>query len=421
MTRFLLIILLLTSVPLYSQLLLLSQPDSLRDLFSKKKVILSVEGQAYQQSNAVTNSFVNKFINGGFIDNELKSKQRILEHENLFNASLGGGISIMIAPDSLFGTDRYGWIIGIHHFSDLSTRFTKDAFNTVFYGNKMYAGQQASFANTGIRYQQFQQLRIGFFDKKTLSNATVGFIHGNSFADLTLADSELYTESTGDYIELAANGRFHLSDTANTKGLVSNGIGATIGFELNLPVHFANRPDRPSYVRLGARNVGFVRWSNNTVNYRLDTTYTYQGFLIDDLANVEDWDVEQVVDSLVPDANRETYYMTTPGWFFLSWYSPLGEKLSYELAVRSRVYSFHLPEVRADLFYRPDTKIMVGVNATYGGYGGYQSDAAFRAGISLSARIGTSFMLNLESRNVTGWFSADRFGRDVFVKLSLFL
>lgn len=421
MTRLFLLIIFLVAGQIQAQHLLLTQPDSLPGFFSRNKVILSIGGGISQQSNAITNSFVNKIINGGFIDDELKDRQPLSNSENLFNAAIHADVNVRIAPDSLFGTDRYGLILGVSHYDDLSTRFTSDVFNTVFHGNKMYAGKSASLSNTGIRFQQFQQLNIGFFEKKSLSHITVGLIHGNYFADLTLADSKMYTEATGDFIEFSADGRFHLSDTSNMQGFVTNGLGAALSFELNLPIRFANRPQQPSYIRIGAHNVGFISWNKQTINYRLDTTYHYDGFLIDDLTNVEDWNVEQVVDSLVPDATHESYLMTTPGWFYLSWFSPLGRKFFYEVSLKTKVYSFHLPEAGAELFYNPGSKFLLGVNATYGGYGGYESASAFRAGLSLSTLIGKRFMLDLESRHLVGWLNEDGFGRNVFIKLGILL
>lgn len=418
----LLLVFILSGCSVFSQHLFLTNPDSLAGFFESNKVVISVDGGVHQQGNAITNSFINKFINGGFIDNDLKDKQELTTEENLLSGGFNFGINAMLAPDSLFGSNRFGWVIGLSHVDDLSARFTNDVFNTVFYGNKSYAGKTADLSNTGVRYQRFQQLNIGFFEKSTLSYVSLGVVRGNLFADLTLADAGLFTEETGEYVELSADGRFHISDTANTSGLVMNGIGGVVNFELNFPVHFNNRPEKPSYLRFGGHNVGFTRWNKETVNYELDSTYHYEGFLIDDLAEFGNLDqsAENVVDSLVPDASYESYIMTTPGWFYLSWFSPLGKSLFYELEVRTKIYAFHLPELKARLIYKPGERWLAGVNATYGGYGGYESSSAFRGGIFLSAFIGNHFMVHAESDHITGWFMENAKGRSAYLKLSYF-
>lgn len=393
--------------------LFLLNPDTASAFFQANRGVIGLHGNVYQQSDGVTNSFVNKFLNSGFIDEALKDGQRVSGSENLFGAGFQFGISALIAPDSLFGSDRFGLRVGLSHHDDLSLRFDEDVFNAVFYGNKQFAGQSVSLSNSGFRYQRFQQLQIGFFEKSTMSYVSVGLISGNQFIDLGFDEASLYTSPSGSFVELAADGRFFLSDTAKTAGLAMNGIGAALSFEVNIPFRFNRRPNRPSYLRIGGQNVGFTRWSDQTVQYEIDSTYNYQGFLVDDLAAFGDLnnELDNVVDSLLPSSTVDAHYMTTPGWLYLSWLSPLSDEFYYELEVRAKIYAYHLPVFAGSLLYQPNKKWLVGFRATYGGYGGYDGIGAFRAGLFASAFVGRRFMFNVSSDNLTGWVVGQSTGR----------
>lgn len=398
----------------FSQELLLMQSDSSDLSFSRRKGMVRIHGEVHQQSNAVTNGFVDKFLLGGYIDNNLKDKQKLNQEDNTFSTGFHFGLDAFFAPDSLFGSDRYGWSISAGHMDDASARFTGDLFRAVFYGNKQFAGTAASLKNTGIRFQQYQHLSLGFFEKQTMSFVNVGVVSGNHFINTGLNDASFFTEETGDYVELYANGEVYFSDTSNTKTLAMNGLGAILNFEINIPFYINKRSALPSYLRFGGRHLGVTRWNKNSLHYSVDTTYRYSGFLIDDLAsfdNVND-QVENIVDSLLPKSEHTSYTMTTPGWVYLSWFSPLSKSFFYELKVAAKVYSFHLPRATASLYFKPSSKWMVGANATYGGYGGYESASSFRAGVQLSSFISNHFMLNLQTNHLTGWLNKDATGRD---------
>lgn len=409
-TGFLLIVL---TTPVFGQQLLLTDPDSLKSLFSQHSVMITAHGQVYQQSNAITNSLVNKFINGGHIDNALKNDQELSDGENLLGGGFQFGFEAMFAPEKLFGSQRYGWSIGLSHHDDLSAMFGRDIFNTVLYGNKSYAGKTADFGNSGMRYQRFQQLNLGLFDKETLSRVSVGVVNGNQAAFADLDEAGMYTAPNGEYIDLEANGSFAISDTAQPTGLVMNGLGAVVNFEWNIPFAIDREKEKTAFLRIGASNLGFIRWNNKTVNYALDSTYHYEGFLIDDLTGLDNLNdqVENVVDSLLPQSSHESRIEATPAWLYMRWFSPVGKQFHYELGLRYKVNGFHLPEASAALFYQPNQRWMVGAKAIYGGYGGYESASALRAGIFLSTFIGNNLMLNVQSDNISGWLIGDAKGR----------
>jgi len=421
-SRWFIFALILCIQPLAGQHLFLTQPDTLLPFFKQRNVIVQTTGQVYQHSNAITNSFVNKFINGGFIDDELKGAQKIQPENNLFGAGYSFGLNAMWAPDSLFGTSKYGLMVSLSHHDDLSTRLSGDLFNLIFRGNKSFAGQTANLDQAGLRYQRFQQFSIGFFEKKTLSYVQVGLINGNQFIDMNLNEASLFTEANGEHIDLTGNGALRLSDTANTNGIAMNGIGAAINFEVNIPIKFSNRPSMPSYIRFGGQQIGATRWNNNTLQYNIDSTYNYSGFLVDDLANLSNVgdQVEQFVDSITPASTPGTYLLTLPGWFYLSWFSPLSDAVFYEIQVRTNINTFHMPEGRLRVMYKPDNKLLIGVNANYGGYGMYNTTASFRAGVFVSAFVGKNIMINVETDHLMGWFDSGAYSRHAFVNLAYF-
>lgn len=408
-------------LPASAQYLFLSDPDSLAGFFEKNKTIISLNGGVYQQSNAITNSFVNKFINGGFIDEDLKADQDLSDAGNRFNAGYQFGLEARFVPERLLGSDKYGWMASIYHTDDLSAQFNRDAFNLVFNGNSTYAGRYADLSDTGIRFQRFQQLQFGFFEKSTLSYVSVGILTGTRFLELLTSNSGMFTAEDGGEIALNADGVFNVSDTSQTAPALFNGTGAVINFEINIPVPLKNQSS-PAFLRFGGREIGATRWNQRTLSYNADSAYQYSGFIIDDLAALDNLNdqLNQVVDSLLPAGTTGAYLLTTPGWVYASWFSPLGSKFLYELMIRARINAFHLPEGTVRLMYKPGARMLFGINATYGGYGGFNNLKSLRAGIQASAFIGNHFMLSFESTHFTGWINRNALGRNASMSLTYF-
>lgn len=404
----------------WGQQLLLTNPDSLERMFEKYRFITILDGAGHQQSNSINNRMVNAFLRNSFIDDDLKNEQNLQDENNLMGAGYHVGIMQFVSMKKLLGSTRYGLVLSASFHQDLSVRFNRDLFNLTFYGNSNYAGQFADVSNTGFRFVSTAQASMGFYEKRTMSYVTVGVIGGNQFIDLETAQSGIYTAEDGSYIGANLDGRLIVSDTSGAANL--KGVGGVINFEVNMPIRFASRPDKPSWLRVGGRNVGLMNWNEQTLHYRADSSYQYEGFLIDDLAgfnNIED-QLDNVVDSLLPGAERRNFLLTTPGWLYVSWFSPLGEKLYYDVTLRSRINAFHLPEATVGLTYKSGAKWMAGANLTYGGYGSLNGMDGLRAGITGSTMVGEHFMVQLESTHVSGWFNGQARGRNLWLRLMMF-
>jgi hypothetical protein len=410
-----LLILLASGTGLQAQYLFLLKSDSTGKWFKTKNYGVEIYGHGFQESNTITTGFVNDFIGGGYLDEEKKNNIRnnLNAENNRIGVGLNYGINFIIAPDSLFGSDKIGVRVGVSDYQDYSAKFGQDYFNLAFYGNKPFEGTTANLSNSGLFMHRYQKISFGVFDKSSLSGLSVSMVNGEQFFEFRTDNAGLYTESGGEFIEFTADGYTWQSDTANVGFMKSNGLGAVIDFNLNFPVFCKKNPDRPSFIRFQANDIGFIQWNNGSMNYQFDSTIVYDGFYVDNLFDPGNlsFDSAGLIDSLVPNNNKEPHYLPTPARFSLSWFSHIGKSFHYELQVRARLNAFYLPQGTARLFYRAHENLLFGVNASYGGFGGFQG------GIHASATLGHSFLVQLETQCLSGLFSSKSNNRNLFVNL----
>jgi len=412
---FLLLILLFVGAQAQAQYMFLLKTDSTGSWFKNKHYGLEVFGNGFQESNAITTGLANKFISGGHIDTQQKDEisNALRAENNRLGVGLNYGINFMIAPDTLFGSHRIGVKVGFSDYQDFSAKFGRDYFDLAFYGNKPFEGTTADLSNSGLFMHRYQKISFGVFDKSSLSGLSVSLVNGEQFFEFRTENAGLFTQTGGDYLELDADGYIWQSDTGNIGFMKSNGLGAVIDFNLNFPVFCKKNPDRPSFIRFQANDIGFIQWNNGSVNYRFDSTLVYEGFYVDNLFNPGNlsFDSEGLIDSLAPNNSKGAHYAPTPARFALSWFSHIGKSFHYELQVKARINAFYLPQGTVRLFYRAHEHILLGVNTSYGGFGGFQ------AGIHTSATIGKSFLVQLETQCFGGFISSKSPNRNLFVNL----
>jgi hypothetical protein len=76
-----------------------------------------------------------------------------------------------------------------------------------------------------------------------------------------------------------------MSDTASNKLTDFNGNGLSTEFFIETP--YQSKLGKSKFI-VSIANLGFIKWSNNTLNYTTDSTFSFSGVKIDDIFELTD-------------------------------------------------------------------------------------------------------------------------------------
>jgi len=172
------------------------------------KGYFSAYGNAYINSNCITNAFIKSFLyTANFIDDNLKQQQlNRMSSSNVIGADVNIGV---------YGQYRINNILveaGLKNRNFYSAQFSKDAFSLIFNGNS--AGQTANLSPLNVTDYTYQAFYVGArktVDKKKRITVgmRVGVIRGGSLQYVRSKNLSLYTATDGSYINL--NGNFQVA------------------------------------------------------------------------------------------------------------------------------------------------------------------------------------------------------------------
>lgn len=355
------------------------------------------------KSNNITSAFSNKFITGGFIDDELKNS--VLDRSknaNRIGGNLNSGIFSTFGLTSDTAQNNLNLFVSIKDRAHFDMGFSKDLFRLSFYGNSDYLGKTANLNQFSINFLRYQQLQVGIYSpaKDSMASWGVGlsFIKGEEYLSLLANRAELFTSSDGQSMSLDTEILTVQSDTAN-KGLTAfNGYGASLDLFFEAP--FDTRIGI-SKIKISVSDIGSIYYNNKTIVRRQDSILTYTGV---DIANVsglqdttlESWVKDSIIEAVVP-YKQDSYAVTLPAVLNLSFNTMLNEKISISEGVQ---YIFNanykvLFYAKGSFYINP--KLLLSTTLGYGGYGN------FNCGVNISAMLAKRFILYIGSNNIEGF------------------
>lgn len=392
---------------LVSDLILLTKDSTF--LKSSAMAGLRVEGEYF--SNSINNDFVSKLIQGGFIDEGLKSSvYDKLDESNIAFAQLAADLYFYNMADTIFPNRNWGLALNIGARVDAQTVFSDDLFRLGFSGNKPFTGKAAELSESSGSFVQYQKVGIGLFHKSTFSGLNLSFVNGQDLFQTQIDQGQLYTSENGDSLALQYNGESWYSDDSK-KGIgVGNGAGAALDFFWNL-----NMADGKGLLMVGLQDLGFIQWSSSTRRLSSDTTFSFIG-----------WDLEEILDSDNPinfsslqdslAVNEESKAHTTllPAKLTLSLIRKLGEKYYYKVSIRSRFLDVVFPEVSGGVLYKPNEILLAGASVSYSVYGNV------RFGLKFEYMPGKTWLMQINSNDFLGLLNINERGRAASLSISKF-
>jgi hypothetical protein len=341
--------------------LLLDKKDSLG--ISSYKWLINVSGDYDINSNSISNGFLRPLAyNRSFIDDATKDRQsKRLKKMNRM------GVDAYASINGIYNAKKLTYVFGIGHREFAGLRFSEDLFNLVFYGNASFAGENANLNKTSIKYFDYQNFYFGIQKQLKEGKITVGasasFIRGGRYQSLTMKDMSLYTEPTGQYINL--NGDINYSKTSHNSLGTSNGKGASVNL-------FFSLKQNKNRLNVEVRDLGFISWKD-VKSYSGNSNYQYNGLIVDVLAPGSSVVSNITVDSVAKAVglNVATHHVTMflPSTFHVNYVLSPNKRFTRTIGVRYMLTPGYIPRAyirEADFLGKGFTLVNT---FSYGGFG----------------------------------------------------
>ncbi len=367
------------------------------------KTTIGIAGEYGANSNSLTNTFVNKFYNGGYIDKQLKDEVLArTQNENRFGGDLNDGIYCAIKLDSLFHKKNFSLFFSLRDRLHTDAQFSRDLYKVGFYGNAAYAGKTANFNGFNFNLIRYQQIQIGLFSSKFDNAARWGiglsFLKGEQYLSISAPKAELYTSEDGQYIDFNTSMQVIQSDTAHTGFAAFNGYGASLDVFFEAP--FKSRLGN-SKLTVSASDIGFIRFNSQTLYLKQDSLFHYSGFKVTSINDLQDSTIgntskDSIIQRVAP-FKKQAFNATLPAVLNLTFETEFTTRFHLTEGIR---YVFNanyklLVYVKANFYL--NKKMILSTTIGHGGYGN------FSYGIGLFANFGKQFFVNIGSNNIEGF------------------
>jgi hypothetical protein len=298
-------------------------------------------------ASAMDNGMVSTLYSGGFIDDA--TKQRNLDrHSERNRAGLVGSGEVTVYDYQMVWANKphigLKATVGTEYFAELA--YSKNLFQTVFFGNGSFVGQGADIGPFDLSMQSFQKFGLGFFNRKNLSSVTVSYVNGSAYQELDVYNAYWKTSPERDSLTLGYGGVYYRHNADRTGWGVLQGRGVSLDGELQLPLQ-----DNKGCVSLSVRNIGYVRWSQGFEQVNFDSSTVWRGIEIN---NVFDFSGQEVAfpnieDTLNLNRQQKRLWRPLPGSIHLRYARKLHTHWGVDVGVSVWPGSVALPLAHAGL------------------------------------------------------------------------
>lgn len=350
--------------------------SALTDTVPAGRYKAGISAIADYSSNSLTSAFAFSWLAGNYLNNTLKQQvSSLLGNNNRAGYEMNYGMYMVFCHDTAGKRKPLNFFVALRHKSYLNTSFTADDFQVPFYGNAGYAGKTAQLSPFNFESLSYQQAELGLVFTHFAGGAEFGaglsFLAGQSYLAMQLPSAGLYTSPTGESITINADALLMQSDTSAQGRNGINGAGGSLDLYFMVPYKLGGKN---SSISIGLSDLGFIRWNNSSLQYRKDTTYTYNGVSINSLNDIKNLSFH----SLAADSLQNRYFPYKKGGF----YSAIPAVLELK-SVTQFSSAFHLELGLCDMFnanagayfyaqsdFYFGSKWMTTFQAGYGGYAG---------------------------------------------------
>jgi hypothetical protein len=349
--------------------------------FEKTGRSVSINSEYELGSNGLYNSFFNKFMFGGYLDTDFKkSSSKKMKELNVMGANLNYDISAFFGRNS-----KYSYLIGFKDQRTANASYTHDFYDLAMYGNKPFLNETKNFSGTNINFLRFQELKVGFIwhkiDTTAKAGISVSILKGQQLFQINANQgSSLFTNSDG--TELVFNSQFNMTLSDTSRGasrLGYAGIGASADIFFETP--YKSKYGKESILTVNANNIGFLHWFDNSMKYSSDSVFTYTGYQINNLIDLQDSTLAAInADTIIKNttnARKESFNVNIPTNLIIINKIVFTDKFAWSIGFRYLFNSNFKPYLFSEAEYKLSPKFTGALHLGYGGYSRLNVGLAF--------------------------------------------
>lgn len=387
----------------FSQLL----PIQYDTLIRSQEIIASGNGE--YSTSGIENALSSKFILGGFVTDEIKDAS--FDHHKGINRA-GGFLNAELEYRNynvkLFKNKDWG-IVGKAGYSVFGGMlYSKDTYGLAMYGNSRYLGDTAELSGLDMGYTFYQKIGFGFIDRKTKSSITLNAYNVSNYGFGGLRQGTLIQDANGDTIQLVMDGEFAFTNSNN----FNQGLGFGVDVDVKMPISI--KEGEVAYVQFQARNIGVAHLYEKQKVYRVDSTFTYSGFELNQLFGDEAviLDSISVLDTLGVSSSLEKRTFLLPGFIQVGKIVDRSKDKTLQSFFGIRLFPtlIYVPYLYAGAHIKATDWLSFGANVGYGGF------TNFRGGV-YSSFDWKSVSLGIATEDIIGALSKKGRGQSLYVRL----
>jgi hypothetical protein len=378
---------------------------------------ITFSGEYTAGSDALTNSFMNSFYEGKFLDSGMINTQAgKLLPSNRIGAYASYSMAYNFRPHADSG--KWEFTVAYRDRQVLFGQFTDDAFLIAFKGNRAFKGETANLGNTHLTQMHWQQAQVEakFNAPDGNSDVTFGYsaINAQQLQEINLHEATIFTASDGSALDVNTQAEYFSSDTNETKTGVRNGSGSAFNFRFNAYFGDTSKHYR-SQLSFMVQDLGFIHWNESSLVYSVDTNMHYTGV-----------DASQLIvnGGTITGVPNSDSLIGAPKHGQIITFLPLGVRFRYTVffpgsmwgGIDARAWSYNESVPLVSIFggwHSANHKLNIGAGAGVGGY------ARLQIPLQVSWHPCDNFGITAGSTNITGYIAPKQtHGQGLYMNLT---
>ncbi|MCC5923175.1 MAG: hypothetical protein JJT77_05275 [Crocinitomicaceae bacterium] len=364
-------------------------------------------GLGFYHSSALKKEMVRKFVQGGFIDDDIKNNSmESMDFTNRFGADISGEITYFSNQSLFHNKPNLSWLVRYGYQFFGAGEFTNDAYELLFYGNSDFKGRQANLSNMHGLFTAYSKLGFGLKNQKQ-NSVVLNAILVHQFSRFTTGRAGISFQEDLNFIDAVADAAFLQTNSH----AAFQGIGFGVDADYHIPIREEGLMN--GHVSIVLRNLGMA-YLQNVEETRINGAFLYQPFNLDDIVNIVNGErnfVEELEDSLNFSVNSGGQWITLPGMVQVGKVIDANSSRTVQSFFGARAYASRafIPMVYIGGHYQTDGFFSFGAQTSFGGFGG------LRGGAYVAAKK-ENFSFSLGTEDVLGIFLPTQYGESVVMR-----
>lgn len=232
-------------------------------------------------SNSISNKLALTVMLKQYISDDIKntSLKNLNDIDNLLSLDFKSGVSFSYTPEKMFRVNGLGMFISVNQREYARVNYTRDAYILTLYGNKSFAGKTANMDGTHFYSIVYQDCKAGLtkqIGKNINVYGGIELVKGHKYYDFNFEKLSVFTEETGEYINLRIKGQVRTTDTITQKLSAINGTG----YAAVMGGNWQNKK-KTIGITIELNDIGAVNWKRKMHTIPVDTGFTFDGIELD--------------------------------------------------------------------------------------------------------------------------------------------